>query len=590
MTTTKNLEAHMHAIGWSTLPKTFKDAIITCRQLGIKYIFIDRLCIVQDSKVDWEEQSALMGSIYYDSTLTLAASISNDSSTGLFVPFRPSGNFRNDVVTLHPSFGNHKGQAFLTAFTFVDGRTRQPGDKARSNILNTRAWVMQERYLSRRSLCFVEHEVIWCCGEVMKDHTGHLVSVGNSLNVRTGLKALARVYERSWLLEGPEDQDDEEVGICSKKGGFVCTVNQGDAVDEDLCLRTSKSLPILVHVTQGGKADHILDLRAPVYRTSTPPTSFRPSDDPEFYTFLLHIIWFSIHSLWYSIVSEYNVRQLTFPSDKLPAMAGIASRVQEITHDDYLAGHWRKELERSLFWDTITIDPRDPPARAAKYRAPSWSWASVDGKIGWLSPDLASREFIPPPIQIIEASTQVDGTNSFGSVTNAKFSIKARCVKALWNAERFEFQLAGSFATSKLVLGLGRLQLSNSSSLGGTSAGFWVYDDRKHGVLPGPPLGLFPSEEELDRRLTCRLPMDHPAYHGSFIGLTKLPVPERVTHVPEELIIVKGCTRKRFEVSFVDVLVLATAETEKSGFRRIGTGTLYSWDEEVESVETLTIV
>ena len=142
MTTTKNLEAHMHAIGWSTLPKTFKDAIITCRQLGIKYIFIDRLCIVQDSKVDWEEQSALMGSIYYDSTLTLAASVSNDSSTGLFVPFRPSGNFRNDVVPLPPSFGNHKGQAFLTAFTFVDGRMRQPTDKARFNILNTRAWVM----------------------------------------------------------------------------------------------------------------------------------------------------------------------------------------------------------------------------------------------------------------------------------------------------------------------------------------------------------------------------------------------------------------------------------------------------------------
>lgn len=590
MTTTKNLDAHMRSIDWAKLPKTFKDAIITCRQLGVNYIFIDRLCIVQDSKIDWEEQSALMGSIYHDSTLTLAASVSNDSSTGIFVPLYPSENSRNDVVILPPSFGNSKGQAFLTALTFVNGGVRLALDKANFNTLNTRAWVMQERYLSRRTLCFLEREAIWCCCETIQDQSGQVMSQNiTTLDVRTGLKALDRAYERPWLLEGPEDEDDERAQICSNEG-FVCTVNQGDTVDEDSRLDPSKPLPILVHVTQGGKLHHLLDLRALPYRTPTPPTLIRPSDEPAFYKFLLGIIKSTIYNLWYSAVDEYTTRQLTFSSDKLPAMAGIASRIQTITHDDYLAGHWRREMERSLFWAACTMHPCDHPARALKYRAPSWSWASIDGRIYSHFPNLASGEVVPPPVQIIEASTQIDGKNPFGSVSDAKLIIKVCCIKACWNAELGMFRLAGCFATRKHVPGVGEIQLSNSNSLGGTSAGFWLYDDRKHGVLPGPHLGNSPSEEELDRRLTCRFPMDAAISSGFYSDFTKLPLPSRVTYIPEELTFVKGHTANYGKNTYVEVLVLAAVETGQGRFRRIGTGTLYGWDEKAESVEVLTIV
>ncbi|KAH6881575.1 heterokaryon incompatibility protein-domain-containing protein [Alternaria rosae] len=590
MTTTENLEAHMRSIDWATLPKTFKDAIITCRQLGVKYIFIDRLCIVQDSKIDWEEQSALMGSIYHDSTLTLAASVSNDSSTGIFVPLYPSENFRNDVVILPPSFGNCKGQAFLTALTFVQGCVRLALDKASFNILNTRAWVMQERYLSRRTLCFLEREAIWCCCEIIQDQNGQVMSPGiTTLNLRTGLKALARAYERPWLLEGSEDENDERAQICSKEG-FVCTVNQEDTVDEDSRLDPSKPLPILVHVTQDGKLGHLLDLRAPPYRTPTPPTLIRPSDEPAFYRFLVSIIRSTVNNLWYSTVDEYSMRQLTVPSDKLPAMAGIASRVQAITHDDYLAGHWRRGIERSLFWNANTTHPCEHPARALRYRAPSWSWASIDGNISSPSLILTSDEVMPPSVQMIEASTQIDGKNPFGSVSDARLIIKACCIKACWNAELAMFRLAGCFEAQTPVLGVGKLQLTSSNSLDGTSVGYWFYDDRKHGVLPGPPLGSSPSEEELDSRLTCRFAMDAAITDGFYDDFTKLPVPERVSYIPEEVTFVKGCTSKSGERSYIKVLVLAAAETGKGVFRRIGQGTLYSWNEEVESVEVLTIV
>ena len=593
MTTTKNLEAHMHAIDWAALPKTFKDAIITCRRLGIKYIFIDRLCIVQDSESDWEELSALMGSIYHDSTVTLAASVGNDSSAGIFIPFRPSENFRIDVVALPPSFGDYKGQAFITVPPFVDDRRQihRSTDQVGSNVLDSRAWVMQEMYLSQRTIHFLEREAIWCCCETEQVQNGQVRSAEYTLSVRNNLEFLARAFQNPWYLEDPEDDKDRETTICSKHS-FVCDVNQADALEEHTRLVTSEPLHILAHVTQGGKTHHVLDLRAPLYRNPTPPTLIRASDDRAFYMFLIDIIQSSIHNLWYSMVDMYSSRQLTFPSDKLPAMAGIAARVQEITHDSYLAGHWRREMERSLFWEAFTNDLCGPPARAANYRAPSWSWASIDGRIISPSYNLARGGAIPPPIQIVDVSTRIDGNNPFGSVSDAKLVVKAHCVKAFWDAERAKFRLVGCFKTNSLgpVLGAATLYFSCLDSLDGTSAGWWCYDDRKYGVLPGPPLGRSPSEEELDSRLTCRFPMECTASYVSYRGLTKTPVPERFTYVPEELTIIKGCAWKVSLNSFVEVLVLAAVETGNGVFRRVGKGTLYSWDEEAESVEVLTIV
>ena len=157
----ENLQAHMHDIDWDALPKTFKDAIITCRQLGIEYLFIDRLCIVQNPKSDWEKQSGVMGSIYHDSTLTLAAAVSNDSSTGLFVPMRPSESCEDDLVLLPPSFGDHRGQAFFDVTDRKGLGDSLPVDRATDHVLDTRGWVMQEKYLARRTLYFLKGGMVW---------------------------------------------------------------------------------------------------------------------------------------------------------------------------------------------------------------------------------------------------------------------------------------------------------------------------------------------------------------------------------------------------------------------------------------------
>jgi hypothetical protein len=63
-TTSQTLDQNRKSIPWSTLPKTFQDAIFFTRWLRIRYLWIDSLCIIQDSREDWLEESVKMMHIY----------------------------------------------------------------------------------------------------------------------------------------------------------------------------------------------------------------------------------------------------------------------------------------------------------------------------------------------------------------------------------------------------------------------------------------------------------------------------------------------------------------------------------------------
>lgn len=104
-------------------------------------------------------------------------------------------------------------------------------------------------------------------------------------------------------------------------------------------------------------------------RVSQSSSNSPPSDDKAMSTPALR--------LWNNLVREYSNCTLTFPGDRLPAFAGIADLFREATGDEYIAGLWRSNLLHLLDW---WVD--QPRARAtAEYRAPSWSWASLDGPI-----------------------------------------------------------------------------------------------------------------------------------------------------------------------------------------------------------------
>ncbi|RSL76284.1 hypothetical protein CEP51_010101 [Fusarium floridanum] len=87
------------------------------------------------------------------------------------------------------------------------------------------------------------------------------------------------------------------------------------------------------------------------------------------------------HLLWVRIVELYTASALTVPSDKLIACSGIVKRVAEIIQDDYVAGMWRRYLEGELLWVAQFNHQPGRCTRPREYRAPTWSWASVDGPI-----------------------------------------------------------------------------------------------------------------------------------------------------------------------------------------------------------------
>lgn len=106
---------------------------------------------------------------------------------------------------------------------------------------------------------------------------------------------------------------------------------------------------------------------------------------------------------WLQHVEDFCSRQITFENDRLPALAGLAKRIQDSSDDMYLAGLWRNFMVEDLCWKTTPfLQKRDPGpggfvnhfgprlchvTKAATYRAPSWSWASLNGHIEFLPLD-----------------------------------------------------------------------------------------------------------------------------------------------------------------------------------------------------------
>lgn len=138
---------------------------------------------------------------------------------------------------------------------------------------------------------------------------------------------------------------------------------------------------------------------------------------------------FDLHGLWYSeIVHPYSQRELTRHSDRLPALSGVARKFHEkIPHDNYLAGIWRQDIARGLWWTTTTSGYGAPGGRLPEdgYRAPSWSWASVEGSISFLSHHQKASNLEMFRTSVIEAHCQPESMDSpYGRVSDGFLRLK----------------------------------------------------------------------------------------------------------------------------------------------------------------------
>lgn len=159
-TTTGNFSSMLRGIHFQILPKNYQHAIIVCRSMNIQYIWIDSLCIIQDDKIDWENESPKMAQYYEHAYITIipAAASSchdgfldriptNDSTVGL--DFQPSDD---RIIQGTYRLGSHFAPEPVLFY-----------DDVAESKWGTRGWTFCEGIFSKRRVYFGKNTIYWSC-------------------------------------------------------------------------------------------------------------------------------------------------------------------------------------------------------------------------------------------------------------------------------------------------------------------------------------------------------------------------------------------------------------------------------------------
>jgi hypothetical protein len=352
VTTTDALADHQKGIPLKDMPQTFQDAVTITRELGIEYLWIDSLCILQDSKEDWEKESAKMANIYGNAFLTISASASESSEQGIFrprtVPPGPPVELRCNDSDFEPIYIDYKLE-------------NTPFQEPQST--DSRAWCFQEMALSPRVLVYGKEMLGWLCDSVTD-------------------------VEHGYVVEHYEDPNP----------------------------------PLLAPRLNPMPAKN------PLEKFGYPFTLYHYASERE-----------RAVGRWASMVNAFTKRKLTHENDRLPALSGIVKEIQLQTGDEYLAGLWRRELSHDLLWEVDCLFAAKDSTwhRPTKYRAPSWSWAAIEGPIRM---DLRPSEFdkaygdvlaTADDVRVLEAKVEPIGQNPYGEVSGGYLKLSTRMWKVV---------------------------------------------------------------------------------------------------------------------------------------------------------------
>ena len=160
---TDTLDTFRVGIPIQRLSKTFKDAMITARRLGSRYIWIDSLCIIQDNAEDWRNESSQMGAVFRHSWCTIAAAAAPDGRHGCF---SQSGRDKMGLaLPIYRCIGtvtNKEHSIDQDKLYSICDENLWECEVSKSTLSN-RAWAFQERLCSPRTLHFGRHQAFWEC-------------------------------------------------------------------------------------------------------------------------------------------------------------------------------------------------------------------------------------------------------------------------------------------------------------------------------------------------------------------------------------------------------------------------------------------
>lgn len=332
-TETATLEKRREGIPCEIMTPAIEDAVHLTKAIGLRYIWIDALCIIQDDRDDWAYESGQMNRVYHHAFVTFCGL----NSTGchqpilrrvrkITVPFRSA--LRPEVtgylvVRLRPSitydFDLHKRYAF---------------DRGISQWPN-RAWIYQEEKLSARLLLFG-----------------------------------------------------------ATKMHFRCGTHQWSEGDGNLS-RLDSSFISLHHRIDG----------------------IKQGENPAS----------SLYETWNMLVDDYGQRKLSYETDRLPAISGLARLVWETLGDHYVAGLWKGDIANGLAWfsdpKTYGLQNHLQSIREREYLAPSWSWASFEGAGSYA--DYPGWETLSD-CTLLDVNVKADPQNHLGRVHGGYLQISGK--------------------------------------------------------------------------------------------------------------------------------------------------------------------
>ncbi|KAK5652331.1 hypothetical protein OQA88_10523, partial [Cercophora sp. LCS_1] len=346
-TTKENISALREAIPVSQLPQTFLDAVLVTRSLGIGYLWIDSLCIVQDDMDDWEQESGRMASVYQNAVITLAATHSSDSTGGLFTPFnhKPyhwssddgcSKTIRSEDTNIWDAVEIKSSPQLRRYFTLYpsddirDTQQKHPADLVNTGYpLLTRAWVFQERLLSPRVVHFTTTQLAWECRCELWTES-HLFTLDDH-----GGDGFPAAFTESYEPSPPQHDFFHTIAkydFAKTRGRFI------DLAHEKIWPQPRRNRVEMM-------LERLNLLPQEPKRPPTPPSRT------------------AILETWSFLVQEYARLSLTHETDRLPALSGIASAVHSMLNANgtYLAGIWSSQLPQALCWV-----PSSPPATIRK--------------------------------------------------------------------------------------------------------------------------------------------------------------------------------------------------------------------------------
>ncbi|KAK7903373.1 hypothetical protein LTR67_001392 [Exophiala xenobiotica] len=334
-------EAMLRGMPVSVLPGTYQDAIRVVRHIGVRYLWIDSLCIRQDELKDIHQEAVGMAEVFGNALCNISAL--SGRQDGLFSTREPEVVSGDSVRLNAEDYGLSKSFLINDLQLWRGELIHMP--------LTTRGWVLQEEILAPRTVYFGARQVLWEC---------------------SGFRACETypTMQPKRPVEIPPDVDKDRYFLHDEEIGPISSV-----------LEASRR-------AEGNQSRELRPFQSMLF------------------------------TVWTSFVGHYSLRHLSFPADKILAVAGVSKLFGVVMKDRFLAGLWRKHFLDSLLW---YIRPNTKTVPPFEYRAPSWSWASKDGYVVHAEP--AGNPWIVA--RALEVSCATSDGSEFGTVISAILHLQA---------------------------------------------------------------------------------------------------------------------------------------------------------------------